>query len=38
LQRAVEKVYLDGKHLTGDVGGGAFTQEFMDAVVPILRG
>ena len=38
LQSAVEAVYLEGKHLTGDVGGGASTQEFTDAVVRTLRG
>jgi isocitrate dehydrogenase (NAD+) len=38
LQSAVEAVYLEGKYLTGDVGGGASTQEFTDAVVRTLRG
>lgn len=38
LQSAVEKVYMEGKHLTGDVGGGASTQEFTDAVVRTLKG
>ncbi len=38
LQSAVEKVYVEGKHLTGDVGGGASTQEFTDAVVRTLKG
>ncbi len=32
LQRAVEKVYLDGKHLTPDQGGKASTTEFCEAV------
>jgi isocitrate dehydrogenase (NAD+) len=38
LQRAVEQVYLEGKYLTGDVGGGASTEEFTDAVVRTLKG
>ncbi len=38
LQTAVEAVYAEGKHLTGDVGGSASTQEFTDAVVRVLRG
>lgn len=38
LQSAVEAVYREGKHVTGDVGGGASTQEFTDAVVRTLRG
>ena len=38
LQSAVEKVYVEGKHLTGDVGGGATTEEFTDAVVRTLKG
>ncbi|MGA8030409.1 MAG: isocitrate/isopropylmalate family dehydrogenase, partial [Bryobacteraceae bacterium] len=33
LQNAVEAVYREGKHLTGDVGGSVSTQEFTDAVV-----
>ncbi|MGI8992460.1 MAG: isocitrate/isopropylmalate dehydrogenase family protein [Bryobacteraceae bacterium] len=33
LQRALEAVYADGKHLTGDVGGSATTTEFTDAVI-----
>lgn len=32
LQAAIETVYRDGKHLTGDVGGCATTEEFTDAV------
>lgn len=33
LQRAVERVYADGKHLTRDVGGTAGTAEFTAAVI-----
>jgi isocitrate dehydrogenase (NAD+) len=33
LQAAVEKVYADGRHLTGDVGGTAGTAEFTEAVI-----
>ena len=33
LQSAVEAVYAEGKHLTGDVGGKASTEEFTDAVI-----
>ncbi len=32
LQQAVEKVYLEGKHLTPDQGGKASTTEFCNAV------
>jgi isocitrate dehydrogenase (NAD+) len=38
LQAAVEAVYRDGKHLTGDVGGSATTAEFTDAVLQFLKG
>jgi isocitrate dehydrogenase (NAD+) len=37
LQSAVEGVYREGKHLTGDVGGSATTEEFTDAVVRALK-
>jgi isocitrate dehydrogenase (NAD+) len=37
LQAAVEAVYREGKHLTGDVGGTASTQEFTDAVIMALK-
>lgn len=37
LQSAVEAVYLVGKHLTGDVGGSASTEDFTDAVIRVLR-
>jgi isocitrate/isopropylmalate dehydrogenase len=33
LQQALESVYAEGRHLTGDVGGNASTREFTDAVV-----
>jgi isocitrate dehydrogenase (NAD+) len=36
LQRAVEKVYAEHRHLTADVGGNATTSEFTDAVVQAL--
>lgn len=38
LQSAVEKVYAEGKYLTGDVGGSSSTIEFTDAVVRALKG
>jgi len=38
LQNAVEAVYREGKHVTGDVGGTASTEEFTDAVVQAIRG
>ena len=37
LQHAIEAVYREGKHLTGDVGGTASTQEFTDAVVSTAK-
>jgi isocitrate dehydrogenase (NAD+) len=37
LQGAIKKVYSEGKHLTGDVGGSASTAEFTDAVLKNLR-
>ncbi len=36
LQRAIEDVYAEGKHLTRDVGGSASTREFTDAVIDKL--
>jgi isocitrate dehydrogenase (NAD+) len=33
LHRAVYRVYAEGTHLTGDVGGSANTAEFTDAVI-----
>jgi isocitrate dehydrogenase (NAD+) len=38
LQSAVEYVYREAKHLTGDVGGSATTEEFTDEVVRALKG
>ena len=37
LQAAVEKVYAEGRHLTGDVGGSAGTGEFTEAVIRAIR-
>jgi len=37
LQAAVEKVYAEGRHLTGDVGGSAGTVEFTDAVIRAIQ-
>ena len=36
LQHALESVYGEHKHLTGDVGGSATTAEFTDAVIAKL--
>ena len=36
LQGAVERVYADGRQLTGDVGGKASTSAFTDAVIASL--
>ena len=36
LQNAIHRVYAEGKHLTGDVGGKATTKEFTDAVIACL--
>ncbi len=33
LQQAIHQVYAEAKHLTGDVGGKASTEEFTDAVI-----
>ena len=33
LQHSLEKVYREGKHLTGDVGGTASTHQFADAII-----
>jgi isocitrate dehydrogenase (NAD+) len=38
LQSAVERVYREGKSLTGDVGGSAYTAEFTDAVLRAIKG
>ncbi|MCL6545336.1 MAG: isocitrate dehydrogenase (NAD(+)) [Bryobacteraceae bacterium] len=37
LQRAIEKVYREGRRLTPDVGGTASTQQFTDAVVEAVQ-
>jgi isocitrate dehydrogenase (NAD+) len=37
LQHALERVYAEGRHLTGDVGGRASTHEFTDAVIGHLN-
>jgi isocitrate dehydrogenase (NAD+) len=37
LQSAVESVYREGKHLTGDVGGTASSEEFTEAVIRTLK-
>jgi isocitrate dehydrogenase (NAD+) len=36
LQAAIEAVYREAKHLTGDVGGSATTSQFADAVIAKL--
>jgi len=36
MQKAIEAVYAEGRHLTRDVGGSAGTAEFTDAVVARL--
>jgi isocitrate dehydrogenase (NAD+) len=38
LQGAIEAVYREGTHLTGDVGGTASTEDFTDAVCRMLKG
>jgi isocitrate dehydrogenase (NAD+) len=38
LRTAVEAVYRVGKFLTGDVGGGASTEEFTDTVIKAIKG
>ncbi len=37
LQNAIESVYAEGKHLTGDVGGKASTTEFTDAIIGHMK-
>ena len=37
MQNAIEKVYLEGKRLPGDVGGQATTAEFTEAVIRSLQ-
>jgi isocitrate dehydrogenase (NAD+) len=36
LHQAIQTVYAEGKHVTGDVGGKASTSEFTDAVIAAL--
>jgi isocitrate/isopropylmalate dehydrogenase len=36
IEKALIKVYKEGKHVTKDVGGKAGTQEFTDAVIAAL--
>jgi isocitrate dehydrogenase (NAD+) len=36
IEAAMEKVYLDAKHTTRDVGGKAGTNEFADAIIAEL--
>ena len=36
LEAAIEKVYAEGKQLTGDVGGKAGTAQFTDAVIAAM--
>jgi isocitrate dehydrogenase (NAD+) len=36
LQNAIQQVYAESRHLTGDVGGKASTTEFTDAVIAKL--
>ncbi len=38
LHAAIEHVYAEGKHLTGDVGGSSPTTEFTDAICRQLKG
>jgi len=38
LQAAIERVYAEGKKLTADVGGGASTAAFTDAVIAKIMG
>jgi isocitrate dehydrogenase (NAD+) len=33
LQKAIEQIYAEGKHVTRDIGGSASTREFTDAVI-----
>ena len=38
MQSALEAVFAEGKHLTGDVGGSASTSQFTDAVIDKIAG
>ncbi len=37
LRRAIEHVYAEGQHVTGDIGGRAGTKEFTDAVIAAMN-
>jgi isocitrate dehydrogenase (NAD+) len=37
LQGGIQRVYAEGRHLTGDVGGRAGTAEFTEAVIGAMR-
>ena len=37
LQSAIEAVYREGKHLTGDAGGTSSTDEFTEAVLKAVK-
>jgi isocitrate dehydrogenase (NAD+) len=37
VREAIEKVFLEGKHTTADIGGKASTSEFADAIVRNLK-
>jgi isocitrate dehydrogenase (NAD+) len=37
IQKALERVYREGKHTTRDVGGKAGTEEFTDAVIAAFK-
>jgi isocitrate dehydrogenase (NAD+) len=37
LQKAIEGVYAEGKHLTGDLGGKASTSDFAAAIIAHMR-
>jgi isocitrate dehydrogenase (NAD+) len=37
FEHALERVYAEGEHLTGDVGGRASTREFTEAVIRNMR-
>jgi isocitrate dehydrogenase (NAD+) len=37
LENAIEKVYAEGKSVTGDVGGKATTAEFTEAVIAAMK-
>ena len=38
IERAIARVFREGKHLTRDVGGTATTEEFTSAVVAAVEG